>query len=279
MTAVLHRQQSAAGLLCSSLEVERTDIVFANVAPNRVHIQMTVFNRGDLPTPPTRAVVQAAPLGAFVPWRPLAVLDVPSLLPGASHVLQLDAKTAPAVALGDADRVPPQRVLTALADEDDPNLVRRGTPQLPTDLFSLLRRGGAHWAGNLNIFFEGRTVERHLAQALRIYPGQTNLAMFVVGARADAYSFSLHGEGADWDAALHDITFASRHLATDERAVPLNEWVEIGRMGMMMLALRPPADCQRGTVEVHVLQRSTGEQAIVEFSLDANASGPGCFVV
>jgi hypothetical protein len=35
--------------------------------------------------------------------------------------------------------------------------------------------------------------------------------------------------------------------------------------------------CCRG--EVHVEQRSTGKEAIVEFSLDARAAGPGCFVV
>jgi hypothetical protein len=47
----------------------------------------------------------------------------------------------------------------------------------------------------------------------------------------------------------------------------------------MMLALCPPKDCGSGTVEVHVEQRSTGQSAVVEFSLDPNAAGPGCFVV
>jgi hypothetical protein len=47
----------------------------------------------------------------------------------------------------------------------------------------------------------------------------------------------------------------------------------------MMLALRPPEDCEAGGVEVHVEQRSTGQVAIVEFSFDPTALGPGCFVV
>ena len=35
----------------------------------------------------------------------------------------------------------------------------------------------------------------------------------------------------------------------------------------MMLALCPPMDCHQGKVDVHVAQRSTGREAIVEFSL------------
>jgi hypothetical protein len=38
-----------------------------------------------------------------------------------------------------------------------------------------------------------RAVERHLAQALRIYPGKTNAAMFFVGNRKDGYRFDLTG--------------------------------------------------------------------------------------
>jgi hypothetical protein len=50
-------------------------------------------------------------------------------------------------------------------------------------------------------------------------------------------------------------------------------------MGMLMLALQPPATAEAGQVEVHVRQRSTGRTAVVEFSLDARAAGPGCYVV
>jgi len=47
----------------------------------------------------------------------------------------------------------------------------------------------------------------------------------------------------------------------------------------LVLALVPPAACRRGSVAVHVEQRSTGRVAVVEFSLDAAAAGPGCYVV
>jgi len=48
---------------------------------------------------------------------------------------------------------------------------------------------------------------------------------------------------------------------------------------ILMLALRPPQVCVQGNALVHVEQRSNGKRAVVEFSLDAHARGPGCFVV
>jgi len=271
--ALLKREAHASPLLSSGLVVERTDIVFGNVAAERVQIEITVHNRGEFPTPPTLMRIEAAPLGAFVPTRPLASLLVPRLQPGAAHTLRLQARPQKPMTLGGPDRVPPSRLLTALAMDDEDDAQQPGT--LPADILDLFAQGSTHWAGNLNIFFAGKEVERHLAQALRIYPGQTNLAMFVVGQR-DTYAFSLHGSGASWKAALFDglscFTRKNAPLAQDE-------WLKIDS-GMIMLALCPPPDAAKsGEVEVHVDQRSTGKQAVVEFSLDAKAAGPGCFVV
>jgi hypothetical protein len=47
----------------------------------------------------------------------------------------------------------------------------------------------------------------------------------------------------------------------------------------MLLALRPPKDAGAGAFAVHVTQRSTGQEAVVEFSLDPAAAGPGCYTV
>jgi hypothetical protein len=58
-----------------------------------------------------------------------------------------------------------------------------------------------------------------------------------------------------------------------------HDWLHIAREDCLALALVPPARCTTGTVNVEVTKRSTGEVAVVEFSLDASASGPGCFVV
>jgi hypothetical protein len=145
----------------------------------------------------------------------------------------------------------------------------------------LLGRPNVHWAGNLNVFIGDKPVERHLAQALRIFPGQTNVAYFVLGQGRDAYAFELIGAGADWNARLYDMTDRNNLVLDQRRDAPLQpkQWLEVPGMRMLLLALEPPADCRQGSVEVHVEQRSTGQTAVVEFSFDPRAAGPGCFVV
>src|SRR5206468_4495614 len=114
-------------------------------------------------------------------------------------------------------RGPPKRLRSAVnaLDQRSPqpgtglgailNLLRRGQtarssdrglagrPSLAPDLWDLLGRGQPHWAGNINVFVGARPVERHLARALRVYPGRTNLVMFMVGSPAmpDAFAFEL----------------------------------------------------------------------------------------
>ena len=46
-----------------------------------------------------------------------------------------------------------------------------------------------------------------------------------------------------------------------------------------MLATHPPVDCPAGNLEVHVTRRSFGKTAIVEFNLDPDAQGVGCYFV
>jgi len=224
--------------------------------------------------------VQAAPLGAFVPWRPLAMLPVPALGPGEDFALRTEAPRPAPAPLGPPDRVPPRRLLTALMTPDD-----RPQPQataLPPDLAELLGHRNVYWAGNLNVFVGNRAVERHAALALRIYPGRANLAMFVVGSgRPDAYRFHTVSTGEDWGARLYDMTDGQTLRLDVKRQAPVEEerWVETPGQRMFFVALTPPADCGAGSVEVHVTQRSTAREAVVEFGLDPSASGPGCFVL
>ena len=283
MTAAVLRRPAAAASAC--LLVERTGIHFSDVGAGRVGVEITIRNDGDAPSAPAAAVLSAAPLGAFVPWRPLAVLPAPALAPGESVVLRTEA-VRPAVApLGPPDRVPPMRLLTALGAEDERPQARAKAPApmgvLPPDLMDLMGRPGLHWAGNLNVFIGGRAVERHLAQALRVYPGRLNVAMFVVGSGRDAYRFHVVGERNDWKAHLYDMTDGKTLTLDVRRRPPVAEgrWIETPARRIMMLALQPPADCGAGAVAVHVTQRSTGKEAVVEFSLDPRAAGPGCFVV
>jgi hypothetical protein len=294
MTAALLAEPALRN--AAELAVDRQDIVFHDVAPSKVQIEIALHNQADGASPSQVAYVSAAPLGAFVPWQPLEFFQVPRLEPGQSHTIRFTAVRPAVNPLGPPDRVPPRRLLTALGAADDRpgalprlgdflnRLVDRITggadpKTLPADPMALLARGNPHWAGNLNIFVGRKAVERHLAQALRIYPGRTNLAMFVVGQGCDAYRFSVHCEQPNWETALFDLSEADSFRLDKGRGVELGRWLEQRSMHLMMLMICPPLACSRGTVEVEVEQRSTGQSAIVEFSLDPKAAGPGCYVV
>jgi hypothetical protein len=289
----------------AELSVERTDITFHDVPGGKVRLQVTVHNRGTASSQPTSMKIESAPLGAFVPWRPLAQLVVPALEAGESREMSVEVERPRPKALGAFDRVPPNQLLTAVSAPDESedevesgagtgigtavrNLMgwrQRSRTQrtgLAQDLWDLVGRGQPYWAGNINVFIGKKAVERHRAQALRIYPGRTNMAMFVVGGfgKRDAYSFALAGVNADWNTTLYEGT-NKRDLLLSPSDAPIEakKWVESPGGLMVMLATQPPADCKTANLEVHVTQRSTGETAIVEFSMDATAKGPGCYVV
>ncbi len=288
----------------AELRVERTEISFHDLAGDKVRVQVTVRNVGADCSPPTPMRLESAPLGAFVPWQPLTQLLVPALEPGESRELIADVARSRVTPLGDFNRVPPKRLLTAVNSPDQPspqpgtglgailNLLRRGqttrpsgrglagTPSLAPDLWDLLGRGQPHWAGNINVFVGTRPVERHLARALRIYPGRTNLAMFIVGSpgKRDAFAFEL--VAPDWKVALYDIT-NNGNLLVDPSDVSIEEtqWLQSNGSLIVMLATHPPAGCTTGNVEVHVTRRSCRKAAIVEFNLDPDAQGTGCYFV
>lgn len=289
----------------AELRVERTEIAFHDLPGDRVRVQVTVHNDGAQRSPPTSMRLESAPLGAFVPWQPLTQLLVPALEPGESRDLSTEVMRPRPAPLGDFDGVPPRRLLTAVNSPDQAPrsgtrvfgmlaLLRRGQTGGPSgrdlagraslepDLWDLLGRGQPHWAGNINVFVGIHPVERHLARALRIYPGRTNLAMFLVGSpgRRDAFAFELVGLTADWKAALHDVTNC-RSLLVDPANAPIEEtrWVESNGGLMVMLATHPPAGCTTGNVEVHVTRQASRKKAIVEFDLDPAAQGTGCYSV
>jgi len=284
----------------AALEFERHDISFHSPKPGLVAIDVALANRGVQPTVPTLVRFQSAPLGVFVDWRPLAEVYVPAIAPGARHRICFEVDCPRAMTLGDPAKIPPDRLLTALGmgesePSHNPQLLRTSavgsaqpaigfqTAPLASDVFELLGRGNPHWAGNLNVFVAEQAIERHLARALRIYPGRTNMAFFVVGSGRDGYSFELRGGGAGWECALynpHANRMATSLLASANEAALVEEgrWIEIERQSFMLLAIRPPTHCDAGSIEVRVTQRSSGRTAAVEFDLDPDAAGPGCFV-
>jgi hypothetical protein len=290
------------------LTVDPADITFDDLTRDTVMIRVTIRNEGESRSSPTSVRLESAPFGGFVPWRPLAILSVPALKPGESRELSVTATRSHPVPLGNFDRVPPMSIVTALgasADQPSPqpgrrfaallDLIRRlgasrsANPattareaMLPPDLWEWFGREQQHWAGNINVFVGKRPVERHVAKALRIYSGRTNLAMFVVGGtgQRDAYSFDLVGSPSDWKAALHDVTAAKTLVVSSSgKLVQERQWVQsVGDMMVVMLVVRPPMICEEGKLQVHVTRQSCRKTAVVEFDLDPTAQGAGCYV-
>jgi len=290
----------------AELRLDRTDISFRDVAGDRVRIEVTVHNDGWLRSTPTVLRIESAPFGAFVPWRPLTRMPVPALEPGESRVVRTEVARPRPAPLGDFKRVPPKRLLTAVSSSDQPSPSNGGASvllwdflwrartgrasggavagkaSLAPDLGDLLGHGQPHWAGNINVFIGRKPVERHLAKALRIYPGRTNLAMFVVGdpGRHDSFAFELVGLAPDWKAALYDATNCRNLLVgTSEAPIKDEQWVQSNGGLLVMLATQPPVDCPAGKLEVHVTRRGDEQEAIVEFDLDPKAQGTGCYFV
>lgn len=293
---------SAATRRAAELRVERTDIVFCNPVADRVRIQVTVRNVGESPAAPTTMTIESAPFGAFVKWRPLRQLPVPSLKPGESLTLSLDAPRPRPAPLGNFNRIPPHRLLTALSAADLPPgpigvqaffqrwLKLQSAPSqrspadipLAPDIWDLVDRRQSHWVGNLNVFIGDQPVERHLAQALRVYAGYTNLAMFVVGnpGEREAFAFELSGLDPTWNAALYDATHGrSLEIGPSAAYIEESKWINSNGGLFVMLATQPPKDCQVGKLEVQVTRRSDQKTAIVEFDLNPAAAGPGCYSV
>jgi hypothetical protein len=291
----------------AELIVDRTDISFEDLDGETVTIRVKIRNESCRLSEPTFMRLESAPFGAFVPWQPLAVLPVPPIEPGASRELSIDVKRPHPAPLGNFDLIPPRALLAAVSSPDEPPPRKSGrgarpSPllrqyagrfpapgfatkkgSLPPDLWDLVGRRQPHWAGNINVFVGARAVERHLATALRVYPGRPNLAMFVVGdpGRRDAYAFDFVGLEPDWRASLHNATGArTLSVGASERPVQETRWVEAleGRM-VILMKIHPPAGCQDGKVEVHVTRRSCEKTAVVEFNLDPTSKGPGCYSV
>jgi len=298
--------RSGHSVQSAGLIVDPADILLQELAGESMMIRVRVQNNGRRRSKPTVMRLESAPLGAFVPWRPLTELPVPSLKPDEWRELAAEVPRRRASALGSFDHVAPNNILAAangsaaqLSTQHAPGIAgmlkrfrgrtgaRDENPSttetnylLAPDLWELSGRGQPHWAGNIHVFVGERDVERHLARALRIYPGRPNLAMFLVGepGKSDAYSFEIAGLTPEWRAALYDVTKA-KTLVVRSSDAPIREmeWVEADGSMMVVLAVRPPDDCDEENVEIHVTQRSQQKTAVVEFNLDATAQGTGCY--
>jgi hypothetical protein len=279
------------------LLVQRTGIRFHNVAPERVSIEIEVENQGDAPSRPTTLRLESAPFGAFVRWSPLASLSVPAIAAGARATVQTIVRQPRSQPVGRFSGVVPPALLTAAgfppdrreapADRARATLLSRitdamglrpRTAALPPDLHDLLDDPHPHWAGNLNVWIGNRPVERHMAPRLRIHAGRANLAAFCIGDRRDEYAFRMEAPDQSWRFALID-PLASAGVPWTAEPWLEPRWHRVSGLHYVFLVVRPPEACKRGAVLVHVTQRSSMKEAVVEFDLDPAAAGPGCYQV
>src|SRR5262249_4832131 len=101
--------------------------------------------------------------------------------------------------------------------------------------------------------------------------------------RPEEYQFRLAGDAVAWNAQLFEAGLG-RPIAGAVRSTELKEgvWHTPGSghtpgFGMILLAVQPPDGATAGAVNVHLRQRSTDRGAVVEFTMDARASGRGCY--
>lgn len=264
------------------LAIDRTDIAFADLLPGIVQIELTIRNVSSAASQRAEGVLESAPLGVFVPWRPLRTFSVPSIQPGGAAIVRIPARRPQAAQLTREQLTTPA-LLTALglAPPKDPagQLVATGNAgDLPAAIHDLFGAPALHWAGNLNVFIGRQPVERHRAMALRIYPGRQNLAAFIVGERVDQYTFELEGQAVAWGAELWSLGHVGAGRRPLER-LPLGAAQKMAPGSVVLLSVVPPTLAEQGDVTVHVKQQSTGHTACVEFTLDPRAPGAGCFLV
>ena len=277
----------------SQILVQRTGIRFHNVDHEHVAIGIEVENLGPATLEPDTLHLEAAPFGAFVRWRPLATLALPALPPGRTVMRMVVQQPRPRP-LGRFSGFVPPSLWTASGFERERRLavdrllavvqpmllagssaISAPSTTLPPDLLDLLDGARPNWAGNLNVWVGTEAVERHRAPRLRIHAGRGNLAAFCVGDRPDRYAFRAEC-AAEWGFALYDVAGgASIECGREPWEEP--RWHAVPGLSYVLLVLRPPRDCSRGEVLVHVTQRSSGKTAVVEFDLDSAAAGPGCY--
>jgi len=263
----------------AQLTVERQGIRFWNVATDRVHIAIEVRNEGTARSRPTTARLRGAPLGAFVDWTPLAAVRVPAIEPGSSMVVETEARSPVTRPVADlSGRLPKDRPWPTARLLEAKGLLKLLQPPaepgvLPGDLMGLLSLRGFHWAGNIDVHVGDTAVERHQA-CTRLHPGRVNMTYFTLGGGAQAYTLRLEGEAAGWENALYDVAHNRRYDAADG----VFTLEDVGTNRLLAYACKPPLELEHTKFGIQVERQPGGGQAVVEFDLDAVATGPGSFL-
>jgi len=283
-SSITTARQTVKPRLC----VEPSDITVQDVGPDQVRIEVVVHNHGDTTSSARMMRIESAPLGAFVPWKPLAEIWIPPIPPGWVQRVRTVAERIRRQPQGQPPNIAPGRILAA-AFEDGPrpspteiaSPKEQSTGVLAADLLELIGQESTHWAGNLNIFIDDTPVERHSSGKIRIEPGVHNLAMFFVGSDPDQYRFGIECDQEDWGYQLFDFDHdeAVDFKSQSDSAITLGDWCRVSGHNLFFLTIDPPHKCTGGSINVLVEQKSTSQTAKVEFSFDPEAKGPGCYVL
>ncbi len=128
------------------LRVEREDIRFFNSRPDTLKIEITVHNRGYVGSRPDTMLLEAAPLGAFVPWRPLQRLQVPAIPAGESLVVSTEARLEDTASTSEEDstqrRLRRFQAVLEQAGEGESREAGGDEQDAPAWVRDIVRRGG-----------------------------------------------------------------------------------------------------------------------------------------
>lgn len=123
------------------------------------------------------------------------------------------------------------------------------------------------WAGHFDVNIGSAKAERRVMRAVRLEPGELNVALFAVGECEERFIFDLQGEAAGWDAGLF--------LHTEK--LPLGSPQLLQPRSLIFLSVTPPPGTTEGLLAVGVTQQATGQRALVEFGFGVDTIPPGCF--
>lgn len=173
--------------------LRRESISWRTVAPGRVEIAVDLRNDAPEPTAPGELVIEAAALGAFVPFTPATRVAVGALEPGGRR--RVRTTVARAFLPGQGNFLP------AMAEA----LGRM--PGLTPQFVDLLRH--AEWAGNVNVWFDRqpeRAVEVHRALGLRVRAGRPVAFMVDLPQSRTDYRVEVRTTDPAWTAQVAALT-------------------------------------------------------------------------
>jgi len=189
-------------------------ISWAMEGSDHIELHIDLENLFDEPTMLTTLVVEKAPLGAFLPYRPAARLFVPILA-------TLETK----------------RITARIPVDDVPDLNR-----------------ASEWGGSLRLYYEGaeaRAVEVHRCRRLLVVPSRTTRYDICLPATDDRYRLRAISADPEWTAEV-DRT-RERHGPYDLRVLTVHSPVATDRLADIEVEVQRRYDGAVATLEFELM--------------------------